>query len=291
VPNGGQFYKRWFASTGVLLIKAPLLSLFVPQRIRVCTERPRQKSPVFRWLRRRRCAPRIRQFDVVSKMRQSARHRDTYDDVIASSWILWAERPDEHLAGRRGDDGGNDMPDEYTHVDRDDGGFGTFVSGLLTGAAVGVGLGMSTGPRVGTGSGLCGRSGRRRSVLAVITADRPGHVRAPGALAAALASALLVTAAGLSAQTVPGAPKGDWLAYSVLTSPDTLQRCAVPPVVYAEWRKTVDAVAAVVSTSPGLADLTGYCPRLSAGADSYATPAGVIDSSRKASRAHVPSWR
>ena len=42
VPNGGQFYKRWFASTGVLLIKAPLLSLFVPQRICVCTERPEQ---------------------------------------------------------------------------------------------------------------------------------------------------------------------------------------------------------------------------------------------------------
>jgi NADPH:quinone reductase-like Zn-dependent oxidoreductase len=33
VPNGGQFYKRWIASTGVILIKAPLLSLFVPQRI------------------------------------------------------------------------------------------------------------------------------------------------------------------------------------------------------------------------------------------------------------------
>jgi NADPH:quinone reductase-like Zn-dependent oxidoreductase len=42
VPNGGQFYKRWFASTGVLLIKAPLLSLVVPQRIRVCHERPSQ---------------------------------------------------------------------------------------------------------------------------------------------------------------------------------------------------------------------------------------------------------
>jgi len=42
VPNGGQFYKRWFASTGVLLIKAPLLSLVVPQRIRVCSEHPRQ---------------------------------------------------------------------------------------------------------------------------------------------------------------------------------------------------------------------------------------------------------
>jgi NADPH:quinone reductase-like Zn-dependent oxidoreductase len=34
VPNGGQFYKRWTASTGVILIKAPLLSLVVPQRIR-----------------------------------------------------------------------------------------------------------------------------------------------------------------------------------------------------------------------------------------------------------------
>jgi NADPH:quinone reductase-like Zn-dependent oxidoreductase len=42
VPNGGQFYKRWFASTGVLLIKAPLLSLVVPQRIRVCNEHPGQ---------------------------------------------------------------------------------------------------------------------------------------------------------------------------------------------------------------------------------------------------------
>jgi NADPH:quinone reductase-like Zn-dependent oxidoreductase len=42
VPNGGQFYKRWFASTGVLLIKAPILSLLRPQRIRVCNERPGQ---------------------------------------------------------------------------------------------------------------------------------------------------------------------------------------------------------------------------------------------------------
>jgi NADPH:quinone reductase-like Zn-dependent oxidoreductase len=42
VPNGGQFYKRWIASTGVMLIKAPLMSLFVPQRIRHVTEVPRQ---------------------------------------------------------------------------------------------------------------------------------------------------------------------------------------------------------------------------------------------------------
>lgn len=33
IPNGGQFYKRWTASAGVILIKAPLLSLVVPQRI------------------------------------------------------------------------------------------------------------------------------------------------------------------------------------------------------------------------------------------------------------------
>jgi len=44
VPNGGQFYKRWFASTGVLLIRAPLLSLFVPQKIRVCSEHPNQED-------------------------------------------------------------------------------------------------------------------------------------------------------------------------------------------------------------------------------------------------------
>ena len=42
VPNGGQFYKRWFGSVGVLLVKAPLLSLFVPQQIRVCHERLEQ---------------------------------------------------------------------------------------------------------------------------------------------------------------------------------------------------------------------------------------------------------
>jgi NADPH:quinone reductase-like Zn-dependent oxidoreductase len=44
VPNGGQFHKRWLASTGVLLIKAPLLSLVVPQRIRVCNEHPGQSD-------------------------------------------------------------------------------------------------------------------------------------------------------------------------------------------------------------------------------------------------------
>ena len=35
---------RRHAGAGVLLIKAPLLALFAPQRIRVCTERPRRKD-------------------------------------------------------------------------------------------------------------------------------------------------------------------------------------------------------------------------------------------------------
>jgi NADPH:quinone reductase-like Zn-dependent oxidoreductase len=42
VPNGGQFHKRWIASTGVLLIEAPLLSLVVSQRIHACAESPCQ---------------------------------------------------------------------------------------------------------------------------------------------------------------------------------------------------------------------------------------------------------
>jgi NADPH:quinone reductase-like Zn-dependent oxidoreductase len=39
VPNGGQFWKRWIAGTGVILVKAPLLSLVVPQQIRHVTLR------------------------------------------------------------------------------------------------------------------------------------------------------------------------------------------------------------------------------------------------------------
>ena len=34
IPNGGQFWKRWFGGAGVILVKAPLLSLVVPQHIR-----------------------------------------------------------------------------------------------------------------------------------------------------------------------------------------------------------------------------------------------------------------
>jgi NADPH:quinone reductase-like Zn-dependent oxidoreductase len=46
VPNGGQFYKRWFGSAGVLFIKAPVLSLFVPKQIRLCHESPGQDDLV-----------------------------------------------------------------------------------------------------------------------------------------------------------------------------------------------------------------------------------------------------
>jgi NADPH:quinone reductase-like Zn-dependent oxidoreductase len=42
IPNGGQFHKRWIAATGVLLIKAPIMSLFVPPKIRHVSEAPNQ---------------------------------------------------------------------------------------------------------------------------------------------------------------------------------------------------------------------------------------------------------
>lgn len=38
VPNGGQFRKRWLASTPVMLIEAPLLSMVVSQRIKTVHE-------------------------------------------------------------------------------------------------------------------------------------------------------------------------------------------------------------------------------------------------------------
>jgi len=44
VPNGGQFYKRGFASMGVMFIKAPLLSLVVSQRVRHFLEAPKQED-------------------------------------------------------------------------------------------------------------------------------------------------------------------------------------------------------------------------------------------------------
>ena len=37
IPNGGQFWKRWFGGAGVILVKGPLLSLVVPQHIRSVT--------------------------------------------------------------------------------------------------------------------------------------------------------------------------------------------------------------------------------------------------------------
>lgn len=42
VPNGGRFDKRWLANAPVLLVEAPLLSLFVPQSIRTIQLAPNQ---------------------------------------------------------------------------------------------------------------------------------------------------------------------------------------------------------------------------------------------------------
>jgi NADPH:quinone reductase-like Zn-dependent oxidoreductase len=44
IPNGGQFWKRWFGGIGVILVKAPLLSLVVPQRIRCFTLKEKQEG-------------------------------------------------------------------------------------------------------------------------------------------------------------------------------------------------------------------------------------------------------
>jgi NADPH:quinone reductase-like Zn-dependent oxidoreductase len=44
IPNGGQFWKRWFGPIGVILVKAPLLSLVVPQRIRSFTLKEKQEG-------------------------------------------------------------------------------------------------------------------------------------------------------------------------------------------------------------------------------------------------------
>jgi NADPH:quinone reductase-like Zn-dependent oxidoreductase len=44
VPNGGRFDKRWMANTLVLLIEAPLLSLFVSRSIRPIQLAPTQKD-------------------------------------------------------------------------------------------------------------------------------------------------------------------------------------------------------------------------------------------------------
>jgi hypothetical protein len=108
-------------------------------------------------------------------------------------------------------------------------------------------------------------------------------------VSAAIAGALGL-AAPLSAQGVPGAPKGDWLAYSITPLPSSnLQRCGVSAALFAEWRKILDAAAAIVSTSPGLADLTGYVPELKTGAD-YAGPAGNTDCRKDLLAGYVALW-
>jgi NADPH:quinone reductase-like Zn-dependent oxidoreductase len=76
VPNGGQFYKRWFASTGVLLIKAPLLSLFVPQRIRACAERPAREDLVVlkELMESRKLTPIVGRTYSLSRTREAISH-------------------------------------------------------------------------------------------------------------------------------------------------------------------------------------------------------------------------
>jgi NADPH:quinone reductase-like Zn-dependent oxidoreductase len=44
IPNGGQFWKRWFGGAGVILVKAPLLSLVVPQHIRSVTLKEKREG-------------------------------------------------------------------------------------------------------------------------------------------------------------------------------------------------------------------------------------------------------
>ena len=44
IPNGGQFWKRWFGATGVIVVKGPLLSLVVPQRIRGVTIKQKREG-------------------------------------------------------------------------------------------------------------------------------------------------------------------------------------------------------------------------------------------------------
>ena len=127
-----------------------------------------------------------------------------------------------------------------------------------------------------------------------MAASRAGGARGvnvPVRLTTALAGVLILAATATAAQGVPGAPKGDWLAYSLNTLPaDNLRRCGVSPAVYAEWLKVVEAAAAVISTSPGFADLTGYVPMLVAGGNDYAEPAGTSDCKKGALGGYVAFW-
>jgi len=44
IPNGGQFWKPWFGGLGVIMVKAPLLSLVVSQRIRSVILKEKRKG-------------------------------------------------------------------------------------------------------------------------------------------------------------------------------------------------------------------------------------------------------
>ncbi len=102
--------------------------------------------------------------------------------------------------------------------------------------------------------------------------------------------ALLLIGAGARAQGVPGKPGGEWLAYrpATLTS-DQMQRCGITPAVQAQWRKTVDEVAAVVAASPALAGLAGHVPEMASQVDLVSPPGGT-DCRKWALSASIVLW-
>jgi hypothetical protein len=107
---------------------------------------------------------------------------------------------------------------------------------------------------------------------------------------AGLVCGLVLSASSAYAQAVPGTPGGEWLAYDVSTLPsEYVQRCAIPPAMMAQWRKTLDDVAAVVATSPALVGLTGHTPRLATGVDVTA-PIGGTDCTKYALAGYVAFW-
>jgi hypothetical protein len=105
-----------------------------------------------------------------------------------------------------------------------------------------------------------------------------------------LAFLLLLPIPRALAQGVPGAPKGDWLAYEVQPfGVGYLERCGGTPAQLAEWRRTVEAVAAIIVTNPALADLTGYNPRL-ATSHAFTGPGGQSDCRKYVFEGSISFW-
>lgn len=105
-----------------------------------------------------------------------------------------------------------------------------------------------------------------------------------------LAFLLLLPMPRALAQSVPGAPKGDWLAYQVEPfGVGYLERCGGTPAQLAEWRRTVEAVVAIIVTSPALADLTGYHPQL-ATSHAFTGPSGQSDCRKYVFEGSIGFW-